>query len=155
MPSMTMTPTASDMMPMTTSSGGMAQNAKDRSFRTFRSEPRTLGVYPGMVQPNSGCVTLRRAPLVERIETVIVGGGQAGLSLSYHLSRLGRPHIILERARIGDDVADPEPGRPVARAFWWTLDDVGRLAHGAILNGVPGRRGQLEPNVQSNPEISF
>lgn len=40
--------------------------------------------------------------MTEQVDTVIVGGGQAGLSLSYHLSRLGRPHIILERARIGE-----------------------------------------------------
>lgn len=39
---------------------------------------------------------------MEHYETVVVGGGQAGLSLSYHLSRLGRPHIILERARVGE-----------------------------------------------------
>ncbi len=40
--------------------------------------------------------------MVEKIETVVVGGGQAGLSLSYHLSRLGRRHVILERGRIGE-----------------------------------------------------
>ena len=40
--------------------------------------------------------------MTEKIDTVIVGGGQAGLSMSYHLSRLGRPHVILERARIGE-----------------------------------------------------
>jgi putative flavoprotein involved in K+ transport len=40
--------------------------------------------------------------VAEQVETVIVGGGQAGLSLSYHLKRLGRPHIILERGRIGE-----------------------------------------------------
>ncbi len=39
---------------------------------------------------------------MEWIETVIVGGGQAGLSLSYHLSRLGRPHLILERGSVGE-----------------------------------------------------
>ena len=38
----------------------------------------------------------------KQIETVIVGGGQAGLSLSYHLGRLGHRHVILERARIGE-----------------------------------------------------
>jgi putative flavoprotein involved in K+ transport len=32
------------------------------------------------------------------IETLIVGGGQAGLATSYWLSQRGRPHLILERA---------------------------------------------------------
>ena len=35
-------------------------------------------------------------------ETVIVGGGHAGLALSYHLGRLGRPHLILERGRVAE-----------------------------------------------------
>jgi putative flavoprotein involved in K+ transport len=38
----------------------------------------------------------------ERIETVIVGGGQAGLALSYHLRQLAREHIVLERGRVGE-----------------------------------------------------
>jgi putative flavoprotein involved in K+ transport len=35
---------------------------------------------------------------MERIETIIVGGGQAGLATSYHLKQLGREHIIFEQA---------------------------------------------------------
>jgi putative flavoprotein involved in K+ transport len=39
----------------------------------------------------------------ERFETVIVGGGQAGLSAGYHLKRRGRPFVILDAGeRIGD-----------------------------------------------------
>jgi len=34
----------------------------------------------------------------ERIETVIVGGGQAGLATSYWLTQRGRPHLVLEQA---------------------------------------------------------
>ena len=34
----------------------------------------------------------------QRIETIIVGGGQAGLSTSYCLSQLGREHVVLEQA---------------------------------------------------------
>lgn len=34
----------------------------------------------------------------ERVETVIVGGGQAGLSAAYYLTQLGREHVVLERA---------------------------------------------------------
>ena len=40
---------------------------------------------------------------MERIETVIVGGGQAGLSMGYHLARRGMPFVILDaHERIGD-----------------------------------------------------
>lgn len=39
----------------------------------------------------------------EHIETVIVGGGQAGLATGYFLHRLGRPFLILDaEERIGD-----------------------------------------------------
>ena len=34
----------------------------------------------------------------ERVDTIIVGGGQGGLSTSYHLTQQGREHIILEQA---------------------------------------------------------
>src|SRR6516165_2430829 len=34
----------------------------------------------------------------KHIETVIVGGGQAGLAVSYYLSQRNRPHIVLEQA---------------------------------------------------------
>ena len=39
---------------------------------------------------------------IERLETVIIGGGQAGLTMSHHLSRLGQPHVVLERHRIAE-----------------------------------------------------
>ncbi len=35
---------------------------------------------------------------MELIETVIVGGGQAGLATSYWLTRMGHEHVVLERA---------------------------------------------------------
>ena len=39
----------------------------------------------------------------ERFETVIVGGGQAGLATGYHLARRGRPFVILDAGeRVGD-----------------------------------------------------
>jgi putative flavoprotein involved in K+ transport len=34
----------------------------------------------------------------QRIDTVIVGGGQAGLAISYYLKQEGREHVVLERA---------------------------------------------------------
>ncbi|HXQ05663.1 MAG TPA: NAD(P)-binding domain-containing protein, partial [Bradyrhizobium sp.] len=39
---------------------------------------------------------------MEQIETVIIGGGQAGLAMSYCLNQLGREHVILERQRVAE-----------------------------------------------------
>jgi putative flavoprotein involved in K+ transport len=36
--------------------------------------------------------------MAEHIETIIIGGGQAGLATSYYLSQLGREHVIVDRA---------------------------------------------------------
>jgi putative flavoprotein involved in K+ transport len=38
----------------------------------------------------------------EDVETVIVGGGHAGLTMSYSLSQLGQEHVILERGQVGE-----------------------------------------------------
>jgi putative flavoprotein involved in K+ transport len=39
----------------------------------------------------------------ERFETVIIGGGQAGLAVGYHLARRGLAFVILDaHQRIGD-----------------------------------------------------
>ena len=40
--------------------------------------------------------------MTEDIEVVIVGAGQAGLSLSYELSRAAVDHVVLERGRVGE-----------------------------------------------------
>jgi putative flavoprotein involved in K+ transport len=39
---------------------------------------------------------------VEKVETLVVGGGQAGLAMSEHLSACGVPHLVLERQRIAE-----------------------------------------------------
>lgn len=39
---------------------------------------------------------------VEKINTVVVGAGQAGVAMSEHLSLMGVPHIVLERNRIAE-----------------------------------------------------
>jgi putative flavoprotein involved in K+ transport len=36
----------------------------------------------------------------ERHDTVVIGGGQAGLAMSYHIRERGREHIVLERRRV-------------------------------------------------------
>ena len=39
---------------------------------------------------------------IEHVETLIIGGGQAGLALSHMLSRRDRQHLVLERGRIAE-----------------------------------------------------
>ena len=39
--------------------------------------------------------------MAERIDTVVIGGGQAGLATSYHLTQHGREHVVLKRGRVG------------------------------------------------------
>lgn len=39
---------------------------------------------------------------VEKINTVIVGAGQAGIAMSEHLALMGVPHVVLERSRIAE-----------------------------------------------------
>src|ERR1700751_271004 len=39
---------------------------------------------------------------VEIVDTLVVGGGQAGIAMSEHLSKCGVPHLVLERYRIAE-----------------------------------------------------
>jgi putative flavoprotein involved in K+ transport len=67
------------------------------------------------------------ADIAERFETVIVGGGQAGLAVGYHLAKRGRPFVILDGgARVGD----------AWRYRWDSL----RLFSPAKYDGLPGWR---------------
>ncbi|MDF1791239.1 MAG: NAD(P)/FAD-dependent oxidoreductase [Thalassobaculaceae bacterium] len=39
---------------------------------------------------------------VEQVDTLVIGGGQAGVAMSEHLGKLGVPHVILEKGRIAE-----------------------------------------------------
>ena len=38
----------------------------------------------------------------EKVETLVIGGGQAGLAMSAHLRNHGLPHLVIERHRIAE-----------------------------------------------------
>ena len=64
---------------------------------------------------------------MERYETVIIGGGQAGLSVGYHLQKRNRSFVILDASeRIGDSW----------RQRWDSL----KLYSPAFRDGLPGMR---------------
>ena len=66
--------------------------------------PETAWIEEGAALGQSSGVSEQPRDLqVERFEVVVIGGGQAGLSVGYHLSRLGIPFVILDdRQRTGD-----------------------------------------------------
>jgi putative flavoprotein involved in K+ transport len=39
---------------------------------------------------------------MESVNTIVIGAGQAGLSISYHLTQQNHPHLLLEKDRIGE-----------------------------------------------------
>ena len=39
---------------------------------------------------------------IEKIDTLVVGGGQAGVAMSEHLGNCGIPHLVLEKERIAE-----------------------------------------------------
>jgi len=68
-----------------------------------------------------------QAIMSEHFDTVVVGGGQAGLAMGYHLSCLKRPYVILdENPRTGDS--------------WRTRWDSLRLFTPARYDALPGSR---------------
>jgi putative flavoprotein involved in K+ transport len=69
----------------------------------------------------------------EHHDTVVIGGGQAGLAAGYHLSRRRREFLILDASRqVGDSW----------RQRWDSL----RLFTPARFNGLPGRRFPAHPH---------
>jgi len=78
------------------------------------------------VQPYSPSeVTMKPQHQSTRIQTIVIGGGQAGLSVGYHLAKCGRPFLILDaNQRIGD--------------AWRNRWDSLRLFTVARYSGLPG-----------------
>jgi putative flavoprotein involved in K+ transport len=94
--------------------------------------------------------------LPARVETVVIGAGQAGLTMSWHLRQAGRDHVVLERrATLGGGWQDRWDAFRLVSPNWWASfpgapydgDDpdgymprdeiVGRVARYAATIGAP------------------
>jgi putative flavoprotein involved in K+ transport len=93
------------------------------------SGPSDLGVRA--FRPGAGADASART---ERFETVVVGGGQAGLSTGYHLAKRGRDFVILDaNEQVGDN--------------WLNAWDSLRLFTPARYSRLPGMRFPLAPHA--------
>lgn len=75
----------------------------------------------------------------EAIETVIVGAGQAGLALSYHLGQLGLEHLLLERGRVGERWRSERWDSLRLQGPSWTVRLPGRVYTGPDPDGYMAR----------------
>jgi putative flavoprotein involved in K+ transport len=109
----------------------------------------------------------------ERIGTVVVGGGQAGLSVSRELTEAGVEHVVLERGRVGQTwrgrwdsfcLVTPNwsvqlPGHPYHRddpdGFMPRDQVVGYLERYAAGFGAPVREGVEVSSVRTRPDGGF
>jgi putative flavoprotein involved in K+ transport len=73
-----------------------------------------------------------RRPSPTRIDTVVVGAGQAGLALSHHLCGAGHEHVLLERGRVGQRWHDRWDSLTLLSPNW--------------MNRLPGAPGHHDPH---------
>jgi putative flavoprotein involved in K+ transport len=67
-----------------------------------RNGPLTSGIE-GLIEEGEAFNTLRAETRRERVDVLVVGAGQAGLSVGYHLKKLGLEFVIVDaNARVGD-----------------------------------------------------
>lgn len=79
----------------------------------------------GLIEEGEAFRRLGAEPLRKRFDVIVIGGGQAGLSVGHHLKKLGLDFVILDAsARIGD--------------AWRTRWDTLRLFSSNRYNGLDG-----------------
>lgn len=76
---------------------------------------------------------------VEKVDTLVVGGGQAGIAMSEHLGNCGVPHLVLERHRIAERWRSERWDSLVANGPAWHDRFPGMEFPGTHPDGFPGK----------------
>ncbi len=100
----------------------------------------------------------------EHVDTLIIGGGQAGLAMSEHLSKQGVPHLILERHRIAERWRSERWDSLVANGPAWhdrfptrEFDDIGPdsfATAGRIVSYFEGFAEQINAPIRCGVEVT-
>src|SRR5262245_37846023 len=94
---------------------------------------RVVLLWTLVIESNTSEAAMRNMREGDRTEVVVIGAGQAGLSVGYHLKKANIPFVILERnARVGD----------TWRMRWDSL----RLFTPAKYDGIVGMKFPAPPN---------
>jgi putative flavoprotein involved in K+ transport len=81
---------------------------------------------------------------MERTEVLVVGGGQAGIAMSAHLSANSVPHLVLERGRIAESWRTARWDSLVANGPAWHDRFPGLEFAGVDPDGFPGKERVAE-----------
>ena len=101
--------------------------------------------------------------MAERIDAVVIGGGQAGLSASHELTGFGVEHVVLERGRIGQTWRDRWDTFCLVTPNWSVRlpggpyggdDPDGYLPRDEIVAHLEGYAGSFEAPVREGVEVT-
>jgi len=99
---------------------------------------------------------------VEKVDTLIIGGGQAGLAASEHLTDNNIPHLIVERNRIAERWRSERWDTLVANGPAWhdrfpnrtfDIDPDGFASRDSIVDYLVAYSGQIAAPVRSGVEV--
>ena len=97
------------------------------------------------------------------VDTVVIGAGQAGLIMSWHLQRAGRPHLVVERReRLGGGWQDRWDGFRLVTPNWTTAlpgypydgpDPDGFMDRAELVARIAGYAEAIAAPVQAATEV--
>lgn len=100
---------------------------------------------------------------MEKIGAVVVGGGQAGIAMSEHLSRIGIRHVVLEKARIAENWRTARWDSLVANGPAWhdrfpnrtfSSDPDGFPAKDEVADYMEGYAAQIKAPIRTGVEVT-
>jgi len=89
---------------------------------------------------------------MEHVETVIIGAGQAGLAMSYHLRQIGAEHVVLERARVAERWRTQRWDSLMFQFPNWSIELPGRMYSGGDPNGF-SHKGEVVKFLEEYCEL--